>query len=230
LRRKAKEHMKMDTDNLVLDRANFPMLWVESLNAYIHLLPITKIQYEYYLWDAPNPGLDQEWYDQVTKENKRISPHEITKDNYWQLFISAVLPDEAQHFAEWCEAQSGDVTYSLPTASQWQMAYRSFKEVREGDPFLAALELAGLAPRCRTILEKLAKLPSPASLAERLLFLGGLMEWVVGTEKPWGLFGYPTARFVAFGQHPDNGKPFYPTDLQARHKGYGFRLLRTKVA
>lgn len=223
--------MTINTEDLALDRANFPMLWVEPLKAHIHLLPVTKIQYEYYLWDAPNPGLDQQWYDLVTKDNKRISPHAITKDDYWKIFITALLPGEAGYYADWAGAESGDAKYSLPSKEEWQQAYKYFKELRGGDPFAAALNLSGLAPRCKVILEKLREqLPAPATLADRLLFVGGVMEWVTNTEKPWGLFGRPHTRFVQMGVHPDSPKPFDPTDLQARHKGFGFRLLRRKVA
>jgi hypothetical protein len=223
-----------NNERLVLDRANFPMLWVEGLKAHVHLLPVTKIQYEYYLWDAPNPGLDQQWYDQVTKDNKRISPQAVTKDDYWRLFITAVLPSEAKLYAEWCSGQSGDTKYFLPDATQWQAAYRHFKESKEGDPFQAALELPGLAPRCRTILEKLPKVADAPSLAERLLFRGGVMEWVSDPQSGWGLFGHPSVRFVSMGRDPNtSSKPLYPAkpeDTQARHRTYGFRLLRQKLA
>jgi len=222
--------MNNDTPDFVLDPAKFPMLWVDELEAYIHLLPVTKIQYEYYLWDTPNSGLDQPWYDLVTKDNKRISPNAVTKDNYWQLFMTAVLPSEAQQFSQWASSHSGGASYSLPTASQWQTVYRKLKETREGDPFGAALEIEGLAPRCRTILDRLRQLPA-ASLAERLLLLGGVMEWVTDGEKRWGLFGRPFERFASVGHHPDNQKPFSPTrpeDPQGRHKAFGFRLIRKK--
>jgi formylglycine-generating enzyme required for sulfatase activity len=230
--------MIIETYDLVLDPAKFPMVWVEGLDAYIHLLPVTKIQYEYYLWDTPNSGLDQGWYDLVTKDNKRISPQAVTKDNYWQLFMTAILPSEAEQFSQWASSQSGDASYSLPTKDQWQTAYRKLKETRESDLpperklFRTALEMEGLAPRCRTILDKLADLPSPASLAERLLLLGGVMEWVIDGERRWGLFGYPFQGFASLGHHPDNQKPLSPTkpeDPQARHKAFGFRLLRKKV-
>ena len=227
--------MKIKPEDLVLDRTNFPMLWVESLKAYIHLLPVTKIQYEYYLWDAPNPGLDQKWYDRVTAENKRISPHAITRDNYWQIFIGAILPSEAQHFAKWSDAQSGSAAYTLPTPEEWMAAYQFFKTQRDGNPFEAALGLSGLAPRARTILERLSSaLPVPSSFAERLLLLGGMMEWVVrkGAGQPWLMCGYPSASFVSFGHHPDGG--FYTPNRTAedehnRHRAYGFRLLRKKI-
>ena len=225
--------MNISPDLIVLDRANFPMIWVVELDAYIHLLPVTKIQFEFYLWDAPNPGLDQTWYNEVTKENPRISPSHVSKDNYWQLFMGSLLPSEALNFADWCKAESPPAAYDLPTGPQWHIAYSAFKNDQVSDPFSAALALPNLAPRCRLILQKLRPLKAD-NMAERLLFLGGMMEWVKDEKKNWGLMGNPSVKFGRFGRHPDNPTPFFttvpPEDPQGRTKAYGFRLLRRRVS
>lgn len=224
--------MNTNRQTFVLDRANFPMVWSESLKAYIHLLPVTKIQYEYFLWDAPNPGLDQTWYETVTKDNGRITPEEVNGNNYWRIFMSTLLPSEAQYYLDWCAGQSNDARYAIPTQEEWQSAYKSFKEQLNPSLLEDAREIPGLSPRCQTILKKLGDLFEGRDGAEQLLLVNGLMEWVVGKDQPWGLFGYPHQRFAVLGRHPDTGRaltpgnPNNPNDPKFRHKAYGFRLLR----
>src|SRR3954470_13935987 len=99
------------------DRVGFPMLQVEP-DLYLHWLPITKIQFEYFLSDAYDRSFDIRWYEEVLGLNPRVTPAKISPANYWNAFLSGVLPAEAKRFAFWC----GD-GFRLPSAREWARAY-----------------------------------------------------------------------------------------------------------
>ena len=45
------------------------VVWVKAISAYMDLLPVTKIQFEYFLCDTLDPRFTAQWYDQILQIN-----------------------------------------------------------------------------------------------------------------------------------------------------------------
>jgi hypothetical protein len=218
-----------------LDPAGFPLVWVEDIKAYMHWLPVTKIQFEYFLCATSDSRFDAAWYDRVLNLNKRVSPGSVRESNYWQAFITGVRPSEAQRFAEWC----GD-GYLLPSLRDWYAAFQSLKAQPTEPDALAAMGSAHqLSERCQALLSRLEAAtiaafrhleiaPSP-TLADQTLLRGGVMEWVEwqGQRTRWGGMGQPNRKLHPILFNPESGKPHEVINPEgdALHY-YGFRLIQ----
>src|SRR5262245_13463491 len=95
----------------VNDRSGAPMIRVASIGAYVHWLPVTKLQFEYFLCDQPGNRFDQKWYDDVLKVHKqnepsgtgpaRVSPAMVRRDNYYRALLTGIRPTEIAPFISW---------------------------------------------------------------------------------------------------------------------------------
>lgn len=216
---------------LCLDRCEFPMVWVDELAAYVHLYPVLKIQFEYFLCASTESYFDAAWYDNVLQLNPRITPGGIREDNYYRAVLSGVLPDEAQRFARWC----GD-EYSIPTLKEWLIAYRA---LRSRSPVSISTLLGTDRPKERTrlLMERLdqassrvvARAKYERTFADQMLMRMGVMEWVECPERRtrWGGMGETPPGLYGMLFTPESGQPHLPTNPEAeRLLYYGFRLLR----
>jgi hypothetical protein len=180
------------------DRAGFPMLWLEDLGAFVHWLPVTKIQCEHFLCDVTDSSFDAAWYDQLLALNPRVSPKEIDERNYWRAIVTGVQPAEAERFARWCGEG-----YSLPTLSEWCDVYAACKAAaRMGTPQMRADQM--------------------------LMRLGAMewVEDVADGYR-WGGMGRLHPDFHGLLFTPDHGRSARPTRPEIdRLSYYGFRLLR----
>ena len=223
--------------NLTLDRTKFPMLWIDAIDAYMSWVPITKVQFEYFLCDRPEPRFNEKWYDEVLARNARVSPGKIRHNDYWRALITGVTPDDAKAFAEWCGHDS-DETYELPTRKEWFDAYQALR-VQEALPFsvLATLELTR---RAETLLQKLdaaaekfqsqgTQKESQRSLADSMLMHDGVFEWVIDEENRWGGAARPHPELGGGLINLDGGRPKYPTQVDPPPQYYGFRLIKRDV-
>jgi hypothetical protein len=207
------------------------MIWVPALKAYLHLLPVTKVQFEYFLCDTTDPRFGAEMYEEVLADNPRISPGQVRGDNYFQAFLTGLRAGEGQAFADWC-GQDRDELYELPTVDEWYRAYDEFK----GRPALALDEVLqlGLAPRAETLVRRLERAAEPLQaqrggrrdLADSLYLRQGIFEWVRGPDDRWGGAGLPHARFTPGIINLDAHEPRWPKNDDTRHRGFGCRLLK----
>ncbi|MDW8300071.1 MAG: hypothetical protein RML95_12130 [Anaerolineae bacterium] len=216
-----------------LDRAGFPMLWLEPLGFYIHWLPITKIQFEYFLCSAPDARFDEAWYDEILELNPRLSPSQLRRDNYWRAFLTGIKPSEVQHFAQWCGEN-----YEIPTLEDWFEAYKYLKsQAPASDSEMQQLLSELRNERARMILKKLETETQHAfresqiqrTLADQMLMRLGAMEWVHTPNRRtnWGGMGQPHPLFFSMIFTPDNGNPSLPNNPnEDRLYYYGFRLIK----
>ncbi len=81
---------------------------------YIAVLPVTKYQFERYIWEtAPN------WinYDLLLEQTGRVSPKEINRNNIGQAFISNINFREAELFCRWAKARP-------PSSTEWNESHK----------------------------------------------------------------------------------------------------------
>ncbi|MCA9108036.1 MAG: hypothetical protein KDA83_21695, partial [Planctomycetales bacterium] len=89
--------MQLQTDHI-----GFPLLFIEELGMWTNLIPITKVQFEYYLCDRDaNRSLDNAWYSERLKQNPRVTARRLSMNDYHQCFMTSLLPQEADYFANW---------------------------------------------------------------------------------------------------------------------------------
>ncbi len=220
------------SNDFIIDKTGFPMVWINDLNAYIHFLPVTKVQFEYFICDEPRRRFDEEWYNMVIDHNPRVTPHSIRSDNYAQAFMTAVTPDEVQLFTDWCGS-----SYSFPTREQWFTAYKAL----EGKPAITIddhwISTHRVRERAGIILQRLDREMSALlsrsterKLADQTMMRGGIFEWVFDERErpPWVGMGKPHSSFVSGFFSLEQGTPtFKPRNPETdRLFQIGFRLLK----
>lgn len=221
----------MSTGNrIVSDPVGFPMVWFEEVGAYVHRLPVTKIQFEYFLCDAPDAYFDAGWYDRVLSLNPRVTPRGVTPQNYWRALMTAVRPAEAQRFVSWC----GD-GFRLPTEAEWTVLYQALR-VRPAEDLGASGLLEGRDSRTRELLERIdastyetsRRMNCGPNLAGQMLLRFGVMEWVQVGLPPssWGAKGEPLPEFCGNLEVLDRSAEVLAADPESiRFPAAGFRLL-----
>jgi hypothetical protein len=213
----------------ILDRAGFPMVWVEPLDGYLHWLPVTKIQFEFFITDRPSPTFNEQWYLDILALNERVSPRAVRKNNYWQMFISGIKPEEANAYAEWCGEDFG-----FPTIDEWNQTYQYLNAESADASFWDDLENIKLMPE--TVLKAMEKInqdlyPRGAerTLAAQMFMRYGVMEWVQTDLRgqEWGGIGQSNSGLQPVIRPPEQGQAEFPKDPEGmRLHYYGFRLLR----
>ncbi len=213
-----------------LDRSGFPMVWVDAIKAYMHWIPITKIQFEYFLCAAPDSHFDADWYEEVLSLNPRVTPKGIGAKNYWNAFLTGITSSEVQRFARWC----GD-RYTIPTLEDWFTAYKALKMLSPEPPGVVD-SMGKVRERVRTVLTRLysmsptvlAEVGYEQTLADQMYMRMGVMEWVEGGAQgpQWGGMGETFPSFHGSLFSPDYGQPHAPNNPdEDRLYYYGFRLI-----
>jgi hypothetical protein len=210
------------------------MVYIDDLDAYIHWLPVTKIQFEQFICSQPSSQFSESWYNELLQLNPRITPSGVRDNNYWQALLTGVLPREAQNFARW----SGD-GYALPTLEEWFTAYKALKA--EAPELESIADLFGrehkrFSERARTLLTRMDSASAKAckdadyerTLADQMLMRLGVMEWIeVGDQRiQWGGMGETNSRLHGNLFTPDHGQASKPNNPETtRLHYYGFRLI-----
>ncbi len=217
-----------------IDKSGFPMVRIDEIEAYIHWLPITKVQFEYFLCAVPDSRFDANWYDEVLALNQRVSPNGIRANNYWKALLSGIMPDEAQRFARWCG--NG---FTIPTLKEWFEAYQYLKALPPKSPEIIE-EMGALRERVKTVLTRIESVSDKAiretgydrTLADQMLMRMGVMEWVECPDHrfDWGGMGQPHPTFHGGLFTPDHGQPSVPNNPdKERLYNYGLRLIWREV-
>lgn len=202
------------------DRTGFPLIPLIRIGLEVHLLPVTKIQFERFMAE-PNDFGDS-WYEELLVLNPRQSYRRFTEENREQLFLTGILPEEALTFARWLGKG-----FTLPTVEEWRAIYDEL--ALELDPVYGAVDLFSECPKgpAGFILQRLMALCELESLFDLSLMQEGLVEWV-RQDRTWVGLGAPRAEFHPnlWNLHLDVVKPI---DLKCRVKYFGFRLIRKIV-
>lgn len=212
-----------------LDPTGFPMVWFDEIDAYVHWLPVTKIQFEHFLCAAPDAYFDGRWYEEILRLNPRATPRALCAESYWRALLTGVLPSEAQRFASWCGEG-----YRMPTDGEWTRLYQTVHTVSS-----VALPLIGDRNgdnRIQTLLERvdaaldaaLRRLGKARGLADQMLLRHGAMEWVRldGPSWTWSVRGEPFPELCGSLVTADMPAQLLTADPEAvRFAAAGFRLL-----
>jgi len=220
-----------------LDRANFPMILIEPLNAYMHWLPVTKIQIEYFLSSTNDSSFNEDWYKNVLGFNDRVSPGSVTQANYWMALLTGILPRDAKRFAQW----AGDGGLDFPSAQEWFATYEwliGFPDDADHIEQLAADPR--LKPRTIQLIRNLEQASKQDSfhltggrhLCDQMLMRLGVMEYVYRDDlrNTYGGYGQTNNRFFGSIYEPmvDYPEPIANPRDGAQMKHYGFRLIRRR--
>lgn len=201
------------------DRTGFPLIEVVELGLQVHLLPVTKWQFERFLAE-PNDFGDR-WYEEALSVNPRQSYRRFSLERREGLLLSGVLPEEALTFARWLGEG-----FDLPTVAEWRAVYRALEV--DSVPF-AHLDwhLAQLpAAPARSIVRRLVEHFQPCAVVDLSLMRGGILEWVREGES-WVGLGAPRVEVWPHLWDPltDVIRPARPGE-RLRH--FGFRLVRRR--
>lgn len=217
-----------------LDKTGFPMIWIQEVKKYLHLIPVTKIQFEIFMCDTPHPKFDGEWYiGKILNLNPRVSPNAIEGNNYWGVFMTGIKPDEIVSFIRWCDTDGNK--YVIPDVDLWN---EIFNIVKKKPPIDNLESIRGLSDRSRVIMGRLDKVNRQKAesinrkytLADQMIMRYGVMEWVTNLSQvqEWAGLGEPHPEFHPVLKSVDDGVPELPKDPYTdRLDYYGFRLLRT---
>jgi hypothetical protein len=228
-------------EHLELDPLGFPMVWVHALKAYVHWMPMTRIQFELFLARGGAEELNADWYAKRCESDRRPSAADLTSENFAQCLLTGVLPEEAQIIADWLGPD-----FQLLTHDEWVTVLRAADQ-EEAEPVdWAALPAMSMAsPRCIELLRALGTLPlqgpwglpapeapdgyHPPKRADQMLLRGGVLEWVhTGRpEAPWGGLGqvhHTLHRRIPDLFDEDVVIPRQPTEERIGY--FGFRLAR----
>ncbi len=199
---------------LTFDKTNFPLLVVERASIEIHLLPVTKVQFEPFV--AETGELNQARYKKMLALNPRLTPERFSLEEREYLFVAGILPEEALAFARWLGPG-----FDLPTVKEWRTAYTVL-----GRTFLPHHDLSSkvVDGPAGLILDQFCALLEARTMREFSLLHGGLVEWV-HHGRSWVGLGAPRPKFHAHLWDPltHEIKPIRPDE---RLPYFGFRLVR----
>ncbi len=198
----------------IVDKSGYPLIWVDTLGAYVHLFPITKPQFERFIAASKHQEFGDEWYTEILKLNQRESYRSQDITAREQLFLTGIKTDEVAVFSKWLGHG-----YTLLTAADWCSFYKWCEE--KPAPSIPD-ELRERLSKDAQAIWAIIQGHKPSTFKELSLMTQGILEWVI--EEPGrfcGLGDPASAKFLR--------KPFIPIyPISYRHKDFGFRL-QTRV-
>jgi hypothetical protein len=199
-----------------VDASGYPLVFVEPLDAYVQLFPVTKPQFERFIASSKHPELGDDWYGEILTMNPRASYRDEDVRARERLFMTGVTPEEALSFGRWMGRD-----YSLLTAQEWAVCYEWF-----------AGHAAPSAPRdlrghmsqdalavWNVVEDQWLEGRRQSSLQELSLMTQGILEWVV--ERPGRYCGLGEPAATKLQRKADD--PVRPVG-QRRLRNLGFRL------
>ncbi|HVR11933.1 MAG TPA: hypothetical protein VMW75_28080 [Thermoanaerobaculia bacterium] len=213
-----------------IDPTGFPLVWVEAIAAWMHWLPVSKLQLERCQRQAPGRGFDAAWYDHLLALNPHVAPAHVTSENYHRALLTGILPAEAQRFA----ALLGE-GFAVPTLDEWLRAWSAL-DAMSAERGLPGALAHHLDEPVRTLMLRIdsalattaARARRHRTLADQMLLRFGVLEWVERQGDParWVGIGEPARLAPGVRVSPERG-PVVPDRPEAfRSYLFGFRLIR----
>lgn len=199
-----------------VDDTGYPLVFVEPVQAYVQLFPVTKPQFEKFISSGARREYGDEWYEEIIKLNPRASYRSPDLPAREQLFMTGLTPVETLAFGRWLGRN-----YALLTAQEWSACYRWFGE--QTAPLVSPDLCDRLSRDAQGIWEMveeqwLERNRQP-TLRELSLMTQGILEWVVEQSGRYCGLGDPaSSKSQRRAEHP-----VYPIG-QSRLRNIGFRL------
>ena len=207
----------MSSEKVILDPAGFPMIKVGNL--YVHWLPVTKIQIEYFLSSITDTSYDESWYNLLLDQNPRISPGDMRTDNYYKLFATGVVVRDVRRYITWCGRG-----FDFPSEEEWKTIFNSVNNPPYEEVFEQVIEKTK-GERAQLLLRNLNSLSiGNHTIADRMLLRNGIMEHVY-MNGGYGLMGQAASGLVGILSSPSLDKALRNQNENARLKHIGFRLI-----
>jgi hypothetical protein len=199
-----------------VDEAGYPLLFVEQLQLYVHLFPISKPQFEKFISSGAKREYGDDWYEEINKLSPRASYRSEDIPTIEQLLMTGLKPVEALAFGRWMGRN-----YALLSAQQWGHCYNSFGE--QTAPALPTELRGNLSRDALGIWEMIEahwhELSPQPNLRELSLMTQGILEWV--EEQPERYCGLGDPASSKYQRRPED--PVRPID-HGRLRNMGFRL------
>ena len=165
------------------DKTGFPIIEIAQIGLTVSWLPMTKIQLEHYIADTNNPNFNRSWYDDICRLNPRQAPNTMDIGRYEGVFVTGILPREAQLIAQWM-----GYGYDLPTADEWKLIFDHLYAMDATPEILQRLKTTrGLSARALQMIARLDSLTvqnqaqllgETRRVCDQLLMRLGIMEYV----------------------------------------------------
>lgn len=202
-----------------LDSTSFPVIDLAEAGLSALLLPVTKVQFEYFL--GARTGFELTAFGEVYATGPRSSWRQIPGDRFEEVFLTGVLPDEAERFARWVGEG-----FRLPTEAEWRAADAGLAATTLSPGLLRDLTTdPTIHPAARAIVRWLLDREPARAWPCVSLFDGGLVEWVRLGGGDYGLHGRPRPDLLRVIHNPQVHDAIRFRSAQ-RHRGCGFRLVR----
>lgn len=218
------------------DKVGFPIVETAALPFSVLWLPVTKVQFEHFLVDSG--CYDDDWYQKILQQyGGRASVGHVNASNYWQLFMTGILPIEIRQYAEWC-----GYGFDLPTSEQWKQALHYFAQWKADPTFLdAVLQASHLNERARLMLRKADNILQEENrqingerlLCDQMVMRLGVMEFTYESNQrsSFCCWGQPSRGLFGMAHNPlRDTTPMRLIDRAngTRTRYCGFRLIRSK--
>ena len=208
------------------DRSKFPMVELPDEKLAVHLLPVSKLQFERFLAEPvvdlqqASPMYGDGWYESLLAVLPRVTLVDASVETYESQFLGGVLPNEVDGFARWLGKG-----FELPRVESW----RKIDDVLNEEPLTdtdaeALMNDERLCRSARSLLAWWISARQPRTWGELAGLHGGLLEWVKIGPKSFGGLGRPRHGFRSILINPQRDEPVRP--IQQRRLAYfGFRLI-----
>lgn len=162
-----------------VDPTGYPLVFVDSLEAYVQLFPVTKPQFEKFISSGTRREYGDKWYEDIIALNPRASYRSLDVPAREQLFMTGLTPDEARAFGRWMGRN-----YTLLTAQEWSACYKWFSEQTAPSlpPDLCDQLSRDALGVWKMVEEQWLERSRRPKLRELSLMTQGILEWVV--EQP----------------------------------------------
>ena len=199
-----------------VDASGYPLIFVEPLETYVQLFPVTKPQFEKFLASGRRSDLGDEWYAERLSVNPRVTYWSTYIPTRERLFMTSITPDEALSFGRWLGRD-----YGMLSAEEWGACYEWLAQ--HPAPSVPT-DLAGRLSQdalgiWKTVEEQWLESHREPSLRDLSLMTQGILEWVIERPGRYCGLGEPSASKLQRGATD----PVRPVG-QRRLKNLGFRL------
>lgn len=207
---------------IIFDRTKFPLVEIEPLGSYLHVLPITKIQFERFISDI-HVAKDSAFYGKMLELNPRLSPTQFSLDVAWQIFATGILPEEMLKFKDWLGQN-----YRIIDQDEWKQAANWLETIQVGELYGEVINHQSLNPFAKILLQKIYEQTQSQKALDLCMFIGCIMEWVrvknSEISTPFALVGKANPKLVNILNKQETTSLINPIDYNKRISYVGFRL------